>query len=442
MKTKIFNRLFAFLAIALLTAPVYAQDTLPAPPLPPENFTLNKDYNLNKTFDKVELKQKMNKLNLKMADMQKQMFAMNQKLNKQMRLKMTDFDTKLNKHFKDFGKDFSGSFNGMVPDIDNSIKGFDGKLTDEEYKKQVASGEIIERIKSYSKTYSVDGNDELQISNSFGNVVVNTWNKNEFKVDVQMKFSSSDASIVDDMYEGTTISDSKNGSVISFKTNNTWSNNRKGGDNDMSINYTIYKPAGNPLNISNKFGSVTLPDMSGRATIRLQFGNLIAKELTHSQNDISIKFTQDKTATIGLFNGGKLKIEFGKLRAGVLNNVDADFGFTNVNVEKVKGTVDLNIKYKTLNVGSIDRSAKNVNINSSFAKLNFDFKEGECFDFDVTSKMASFDNSSSRAKITSRTPSEEERGYSSTKNYKGYIGKSNSDNKITITANFGNINFN
>jgi hypothetical protein len=441
MTTKIFNRLFAFLAIVLLTAPVYAQDTLPAPPLPPENFTLNKDYNLNKTFDKVELKQKMNKLNLKMADMHKQMFAMNQKLNKQMRLKMKDFDANLNKHFKDFGKDFSGSFNGMVPEINNSIKGFNGKLPDEENKKQVASGEIIEKIKSYSKTYSVDGNDELQISNSFGNIVVNTWNKNEFKVDVQMKFSSSDASMVDDMYQGTTISDSKTGSVIAFKTN-TWSNNRKGGDNNMSISYTIYKPAGNPLNINNKFGSVTLPNMSGRTTLRLQFGNLIAQQLTHSQNDISIKFTQEKTSTISLLNGGKLKVEFGKFRAGILNNVDADFGFSRVDLEKIKGTVDVNIKYNTLNVGSIDKSAKNVNINSSFAKLNFDFNDSESFDFDITSKMASFDNSSSRAKITSRIPSEEVRGYSSTKNYKGYIGKSNSDNKITITANFGDINFN
>jgi hypothetical protein len=256
-----------------------------------------------------------------------------------------------------------------------------------------------------------------------------------------MKFSSSDASMVDDMYQGTTISDSKTGSVIAFKTN-TWSNNRKGGDNNMSISYTIYKPAGNPLNINNKFGSVILPNMSGRTTLRLQFGNLIAQQLTHSQNDISIKFTQEKTSTISLLNGGKLKVEFGKFRAGILNNVDADFGFSRVDLEKIKGTVDVNIKYNTLNVGSIDKSAKNVNINSSFAKLNFDFNDGESFDFDITSKMASFDNSSSRAKITSRTPSEEERGYSSTKNYKGYIGKNNSDNKITITANFGDINFN
>jgi hypothetical protein len=71
---------------------------------------------------------------------------------------------------------------------------------DEEYKEKVASGEIIEKIKNYSKSYSVDGNDLLQINNSFGKSgTVNTWNKNEFKVDVQMKFGSEDEEAVNDL---------------------------------------------------------------------------------------------------------------------------------------------------------------------------------------------------------------------------------------------------
>ena len=133
---------------------------------------------------------------------------------------MKDFDKKFNAKFKDFGKDFSGSFNGMVPDVDVAVNNNTSRnVSDEEYKKQVANGEITERVKNYSKSYSVDCNDVLQINNKFGKITVNTWNKSEFKVDVQMKFSSNNEETVNDLIEGSSISDSKVGSVVSFKTN-------------------------------------------------------------------------------------------------------------------------------------------------------------------------------------------------------------------------------
>jgi hypothetical protein len=445
MEIKIFSRLLAFIAVLTVSAQVFAQDTLPTPPLPPENYKLNKEfkkeYKLNKKFDKAAFKQNMVKFNFKMADMHKQLFVMNSKINKQVFVKMKDFDKK----FKDFGKDFSGSFSGMVPDMSNSFNGLGINISDEEYKKQIASGEIIEKVKNYSKSYSVNSNDILQIVNKFGKVTVNTWNKNEFKVDVQMKFSSNNEEAVNDLIEGSSISDSKIGNVVSFKTNlasgKLKSNNNK--NQKIDINYTVYMPAGNAIDINNQFGAVTLPDLSGKATIKVQFGNLIAQQLTNTQNDISISFTQDNTSTIEVFNGGKLKVQYSKFNVGVLNNADANFGFSTVDIDKIKGSADMDVKFGNgLNIGSIDKNTKTININAQFTKVNLDFKESDSFSFDVTSKMGGFDNNSGKAKVTSKTPSDEERGYSSTKTYKGYIGKSNSDNKITIIANFGAINFN
>jgi hypothetical protein len=456
METKIFNRLFAFIAVLTISAQVFGQDTLPTPPLPPENYKLNKEfktnkeykfnkeYKLNKKFDKAEFKQNMARLNFKMADMHKQLLVMNSKINKQVFVKMKDFDKKFNAKFKDFGKDFSGSFNGMVPEMNNNFNNSDRNISDEEYKKQIASGEIIEKVKNYSKSYSADANDILQIVNKFGKVTVNTWNKNEFKVDVQMKFSSSNEEAVNDMIEGSSITDSKVGNVVSFRTNlasgaKSHNNNKQ----KIDINYTVYMPAGNAIDINNQFGAVILPDLSGKATIKVQFGNLIAQQLTNTQNDISISFTQDNTSTIEVFNGGKLKVQYSKFNVGVLNNADASFGFSTVDIDKIKGSADVDVKFgKGLNIGSIDKNTKTININAQFTKVNLDFKESDSFTFDVTSKMGGFDNNSGKAKVTSKTPSDEERGYSSTKTYKGYIGKSNSDNKITIIANFGAINFN
>lgn len=446
METKIFNRALALIAVITISAHVFAQDTLPAPPLPPnklnnefKEFKFDKDFKFNKEFDKSAFK-------LKMADMNKQLAAMSNKLSKQMLVKMKGFDQKFKEQFKDFGKDFSGSFSGMVPDLKGNPGSFNNNssLSDEEYKKKIASGEITEKIKNYSKSYSVDGNDLLQISNTFGKIVVNTWTKSEFKVDVQMKFSSENEESVTDMINGSSISDSKVGSTVSFKTNIYHSESKRNGNNQhIEINYTVYMPAGNPLEISNKFGSVTLPDLSGKAIIKVQFGSLIAQRLSNTANDISISFSQGNSSSIEMLNGGKLKVQYSNFRVGTLNNIDGDFGFSGIDIDRLKGSADLSVKYgKGLNIGTIDKSAKNINISSQFAKVNLDLKDSDDFDFDVTSKMGGFDNNSNKAKVTSKSPSDEDRGWSSTKNYKGYVGKSNSDNKIVITASFGKISFN
>ncbi|MBD1393613.1 hypothetical protein [Mucilaginibacter glaciei] len=441
METKIYKRLFAFIALLVVSAATFAQDTLPAPPLPPENYTLSKEYKLNKKFDSKTLKQ----FNFKMNSLNKHMLALSTKINTQVAVKMKGFDKKFKTEFKDFGKNFAGSFSDMVPDVDVNVNNnISRNLSDEDYKRQLASGEIIEKIKNYSKSYSVDGNDVLQISNKFGNVTVNTWNKNEFKVDVQMKFSSDNESNVNDMMEGSSVSDSKSGNVVSFRTAIGDANNGQGNKHqNMSIDYKIYMPASNAINISNQFGVITLPNLSGKTTIRLQFGNLIAQQLTNTQNDVSISFTSDKTSFIELFNGGKLKIQHSNFKAGVVNNADAVFGFSKVDIDRLKGSANVDVKFgKGLSIATLG-SAKDVNIKAQFAKVNFDINDSDSFNFDITTKMGNgFDNSSGKAKITGKTPSDDERGYSSTKTYRGYVGKSGSDNKVTITTNFGEVNFN
>ncbi|HEY0245923.1 MAG TPA: hypothetical protein VGC01_10200, partial [Mucilaginibacter sp.] len=128
-----------------------------------------------------------------------------------------------------------------------------------------------EQIKTYSKSYPADGNDKLQIDNRYGKVTVNTWAKNEFKVDVQIKIETDDANNTKRLLDNVTISDSKEGALVSFKTNiakqssnswGSWIGSRH--SQNIEINYTIYMPAKNPLSISNKYGAVELPTLDGK----------------------------------------------------------------------------------------------------------------------------------------------------------------------------------
>lgn len=457
MKPKIFKHaLLAAIAMLAVSITVSAQDSLAVQPMPPVKLKLNKAYKQNMADLKVKMKQLQKRMDQKNFKMNMDMKFAFKDFDKNFNMTFKDFDKDLDKNFKDlgknfndsfkdFGKNFSGSFSEMAPSFSGSFKNLNGisynsNTDNEEYKQKVASGEIIEKVKSYSKSYPADANDVLQISNSFGKVVVNTWTKKEFKVDVQMKFSADDEDYVNNMINGSSISDSKDGSIVSFKT--ILARNNSHGNNHIEVNYTVYMPAGNALDLTNKFGNVVLPDLSGKVNVAISFGNLTAQQLTNSENNIQIKYTQEGTSSIAILNGGKFRLGFGKLKAGVFNNVDADISFSVITIDRLKNSASFRIKYgEGVNVGTIDKSVKNISFNASFSKIKLDFKDSENFNFDVTTKNGDFNYNDDRTKVTAKTPADGERGWSSTKTYKGYIGKDNSDGKVTINASYTDVKF-
>jgi hypothetical protein len=64
--------------------------------------------------------------------------------------------------------------------------------------------------RTVSKTYSASGA-SLNIENSFGDVTVTTWNKNEIKVDIHIEASSSDKEMAEKMFENLDVTESKDG---------------------------------------------------------------------------------------------------------------------------------------------------------------------------------------------------------------------------------------
>ena len=101
-----------------------------------------------------------------------------------------------------------------------------------------------EKSKSYSKTYPVDGNDKIRLSNQFGKISVTTWDRHEVKVDVQVRAEANSDDDAQKLVDAVQISDSKNGDLVSFKTDierwNWGGNNKK---HKLTIDYTVYMPA-------------------------------------------------------------------------------------------------------------------------------------------------------------------------------------------------------
>jgi hypothetical protein len=485
MKLKIFSPALLTL-IGLLTistanfaqvspAPPAAPAKPKLPPTPPPAAELNGE-DWTPATDSKEYQQRMKELNTKMRELQTEMSNLRVQQQKQMHLKMQNM-LKLNKQlafkFKDsmrlkgfdslkFKMKFKGfdsmkfaeKFEKLSPNVNFGFKNFDQNFSysyegDESYEKQVQNGDIVEKTKSYSKSYNVDGNDVINIDNKFGKITVITWAKSEVKVDVQIKVGANDEDKAQKLLDNVTIKDSKDGSGVWFKTsisqndddNGSWGNlfGKKNSIRKMEINYTVYMPAKNPLTITNKYGSTELPDLSGKLNINNSYGSLNAKSLSNPGCQIRVKYG---SATIGTLTGSDLDVAYGSLNLGDCDKLNADVSYGSAKIGRITTSGNINVKFSgALNIGEVDKNVKSLSVNSSYSSVKLGISDGQNADFDITVHYGSFNYGGHDVNITSKTPADGERGYSPTKTFKGHLGKGGSDKTITISTSYGSVSF-
>ncbi|WP_295716468.1 hypothetical protein [Mucilaginibacter sp.] len=483
MKSKIFNPfLFALMILLALGTGSFAQQKKPAKPARPAKPAAapkvaqtddDEDDSDDADMDSKDYQLKMKDLQIKMKDLQIKMSALNkQKFNKTMKLNMKKFNKSfkgLDKNFKlDTLKGFAFKLNdsmlnfaykfdtNIAPMIAYGFKDFDKSFnfsydsSDDDNDKQQQSAEEVVKTKSYSKSYNVDANDVINIDNKFGKVIVNTWNKNEVKVDVQIKVTTNNDDKAQKLLDDVNIKDGKDGNGVYFKTtissdedsNGSWGSFFKGSRNSVrsiEVNYTVYMPAKSPLTISNKYGSTDLPDLSGKLIINNSFGSLVAKTLSNPGNQIKVKYGN---ATIGNLNGSDLDVAYGSLSLGDCDRLNANLSYSSAKIGRIKTSGNINVKFGGgISIEGVDKNLKDLSVKSSYSSIKLGLGDDQTADFDVTVRYGSFNYGNRDVSLTSKTPADGERGFNPTKNYKGHFGKGGTDKTITINSTFGSVNF-
>jgi len=303
------------------------------------------------------------------------------------------------------------------------------------------------QVKNYSKTYAVDGNDVLKINNRYGKITVNTWAKNEVKVDVQIKVAASNAADTKKLLDNISISDSKEGSTVTFTTNmasnktsswTSWFGGRGSSYRNLEINYTVYMPAKNPLNISNKYGAVSLPDLDGKVNIEVAYGGFAAKSLTGLDNTIDVKYG---SADIESIRTGDINVKYGSLKVGSADKLNADMGYGSAKIGRLTTSGTMNLKYGgNFEITNVSKSIKNLMINSVYTNIKLGLGNEINTDFDVTVRFGNFSYGSNAVGVVNKNASSR-RTWSPTQSFTGHLGKGDTNKAISINATYGAVKF-
>lgn len=278
-----------------------------------------------------------------------------------------------------------------------------------------------EKSKTYSKSYPVGSGDRILLDNSFGEMKISTWSKNEIKVEVNITVKANTDEYAQKLIDVISIEDGKTGSEIFFKTHLNHNKNKRDDDGDrkegkntsFKINYTVFLPATVTLEANNDFGPMSINDFDGALSLTSKFGSLTAGKLSQPQK-IRVEFGK---ATVESMNGGKLDVRFSKAQVLHLS------GEISANLEQSGG----------VKLGA-DNNLKKLDLKVNFSKVYLDVEKNISASYTIKSSFGSFHNE------TEFSIPRQDKADQYVDQNKRYAGKSGSGSTpIDIRNNFGTV---
>lgn len=219
-------------------------------------------------------------------------------------------------------------------------------------------------IKKFSRSFSADRQDKINISNQFGSILVKTWSRNEVRLDATIKAESSEDRQGRRLIDQVNISADKTGDQISFRTQisqekSRWNRKKSG---EIRVDCILYVPVSSALTLNQQYGNIKMDDFSGPLSIKLQYGDLVAGRLNSDNNYISVQYGKSNIAEL---KKGTIKQQYGSgLSIGTAGTLDLDIQYAGANITRVTGNAEIKQQYGS---GLVLGSVGNLVINSQYA---------------------------------------------------------------------------
>ncbi len=320
-----------------------------------------------------------------------------------------------------------------------------------------------EQKKYVEKNYKVSATTKLQIENKFGDIEINSWTKNEFDVKIEIIGKGRNDERAQRILDAIEIDIREGSTEIIFETEVGNLKNKNG--EGFEINYTIYMPDTNPLQIRNSFGDVTMGDrqndldihvsygsmkvgnVDGDAKIKVSFGSGSIGQI--NDGDATIKYSnfEIEKANVLDFTQGFSEIEigevedleieskYGNVEIEKARKVDADAHFSGFEIEELTGSLELDCSY--LGDFKLEKLAKTftlVDIDGKFGSYEIGLETGVNSDINAEFSFADL-RYSSDVEVDFNYRVKE----SNKSTYRGKIGKGDSSKMIRIDSSYGNL---
>jgi hypothetical protein len=328
------------------------------------------------------------------------------------------------------------------------------------------------KVKKIDRSFKVDRSDKLAIENQFGRVEVQTWGKNEVAVEVTIISRAATEEKAQEILDkiNVRVNEDRGNNLISFTTEREPMQIRSSSEKAFEINYLVKMPKANPLRVSNKYGTVQVPDLDGPTELEVKYGTLTAGRLNNARNNVQLAYSGGE-CQVDYLKGGDLNVKYSRLRLTAADDIKTSTGYSSITIDKVEtltiesrydtrfslgsvGQITGNGSYSGIKIGSLKESAslnmkycsgfeianvapsfKNLNLTAGYTGMALGFADNSAFNFEVETQYGSLKMDQDLASFSFK----EVRNTSSS--YKGKYGKSSPRGTVNVNSRYGSVAF-
>ncbi len=318
--------------------------------------------------------------------------------------------------------------------------------------------------------FKVNADATLKINNSYGNVDITSWNKNEIEIKIIITTNGDNEQEVQKRLDEITVSINGNSSLVTAVTNipknkSNWTFwGSKQGNVTMKINYKVKMPLKNNLDINNNYGAISLNKLEGNTKITCDYGKLILGELSGKENFLKFNYTSNSTISyisngtlhadysgfvldLGekiSFRGDYTKSEFkvvenldyscdyGKLIVGQSKIVSGRGNYVSKEFDIIGKIIDVKSNYGKITINKLNKDFQKVIINSNYTSVKIGFDPTTSFNLNANITYAQLKG---KELLDLSTQTEK----NTSKAYIGTYGNKNNGGLISINSNYGGI---
>jgi hypothetical protein len=247
--------------------------------------------------------------------------------------------------------------------------------------------QAAEVTKEYHKEYGAGPNTTLGIDNKYGDVVVQSWDKDQIVIDVKVTVDLPNQEKAQKLLDMIDVQFSDSKDLVTAKTviDNKFSFSGWGGESKkFSINYNVKMPVATALTLANKYGDADIDELHGLVDLDIKYGNIDAGKLTRENekplNTINLAYGKadiDEAGWIDLtlrysgdFSVGKcqallLDSRYSKLNIGEISSIVGNSKYDNLRIDKINNLV-LDNGYCDVKIGELTKKLKYTGSYGSF----------------------------------------------------------------------------
>jgi hypothetical protein len=246
-----------------------------------------------------------------------------------------------------------------------------------------------EVTKEFHKEYKAGSGTTLDISNRYGDVSIQSWDKDQVVIDVKVTVEMPNREKAEKQLSYIDVHFSEGENLIAAKTviDDKFSFTGWGDSRKFSINYTVRMPVATALTLQNKYGNTKIDELSGLLNLDIKYGNLTAGKLTrgnikplsklnlaYGKGQIDLTGWLDLTIRyVGSFGIAKsqallLDSKYSKMSLGETSSIVGESKYDNIRVETINNLV-LENGYTETNIGTL---TKKLNYTGSYGSFSIE----------------------------------------------------------------------